>query len=80
MRTIFNSDNYCVVLFPETPQGPAYEIMDKQGRREVFVDGDLAQAFKHKVSALMAEQPGEDEIDQFLAQFDGLMQTRLVFH
>jgi hypothetical protein len=80
MQTIYNSDNYCVVRFADTPDGEAFEILDKNMRREVYVGGALARAFQTKVHALMSSEPTLDEIDLFLSQFDGLMQQTVVLH
>lgn len=86
MNMIYNSPSYCVVEFKSDAQ-PAdtrfaggFEIMDKLGRREIFLDGDLARRFRENVQELIENEPSIEEVDDFLRQFDGLMQQPLVLH
>lgn len=86
MNMIYNSPNYCVVEFKSDP-APAethfaggFEIMDKLGRREIFLEGDLADRFRENVQELIENEPSIEEVDDFLRQFEGLMQQPLVLH
>ena len=81
MQTIYNSPNYCVVEFKDG-EGHAggFEIMDKLGRREIYIGGELARAFRDEVRELIGGEPTIEEIDEFLSRFDGLMQQPLVLH
>ncbi|CAB3784156.1 Protein BTH_I0359 [Paraburkholderia sacchari] len=85
MQMIYNSPNYCVVEFP--PQdghiamcSGGYEIVDKNARREIFIDGAMAARFREDVQKLMDEEQSLDEVDEFLGQFDSLMQQPVVLH
>ncbi|TAM02284.1 MAG: DUF3567 domain-containing protein [Paraburkholderia sp.] len=85
MQMIYNSQNYCVVEFP--PQdghvvmsAGGYEIVDKNARREIFIEGALAASFREHVQRLIEEEPSLDEVDEFLGQFDSLMQQPVVLH
>ena len=87
MNMIYNSPNYCVVEFKsdnEASPAPAFsggfEIMDKLGRREMFLDGALAEHFRDNVQQLIETEPTTEEVDDFLSQFEGLMQQPLVLH
>jgi hypothetical protein len=80
MQTIYNSDNYCVVVFPDAPNGAGFEIMDKQLKREIYIGGDVARAFQSKVRELMESEPDQEDVDAFLTQFDGLMHHGLNTH
>jgi hypothetical protein len=83
MQMIYNSPNYCVVEFRsvegETFAG-GYEIMDKTGRREIFLDGPLADKFRVDVDQLISGEPSIEEVDDFLSHFEGMMQHPLVLH
>lgn len=83
MNMIYNSPNYCVVEFKsaagESFSG-GYEIMDKTAKREIFLGGQLAEKFRFDVSALIASEPSVEEVDDFLSNFEGLMQQPLVLH
>jgi Protein of unknown function (DUF3567) len=80
MQTIFNSDSYCVVVFPDAPEGVSFEILDKTMKREIFIGGALARAFETKVQAFMRSDPEMEDVDSFLSQFDGMMQQSVVLH
>jgi len=85
MQMIYNSPNYCVVEFPPqaehgTLQSGGYEIVDKNARREIFIDGMMAAHFREHVQKLMEEDQSLDEVDEFLGQFDSLMQQPVVLH
>lgn len=85
MQMIYNSPNYCVVEFPPQDGHVAlgsggYEIVDKNSRRELFIDGAMAARFRVDVQKLMDEDQSLDEVDEFLGQFDSLMQQPVVLH
>lgn len=81
MNMIYNSPNYCVVEFRDEAQGfGGFEIMDKALRREIFIDGKLASRFRDDVQQLIANEPSIEEVDDYLSQFNGLMQQPLSLH
>lgn len=85
MQMIYNSPNYCVVEFPPQDghvamKSGGYEIVDKNARRELFIDGAMAARFREDVQKLMEEDQSLDEVDEFLGQFDSLMQHPVVLH
>lgn len=83
MNMIYNSPNYCVVEFKSAEGEPAtggYEIMDKTAKREIFLGGVMAEKFRSDVTQLIATEPSIEEVDDFLSNFQGLMQQPLVLH
>lgn len=85
MQMIYNSPNYCVVEFPAqighlVLSAGGYEIVDKNLQRELFIDGAMASAFRQHVQRLIEQQPTTDEVDEFLGQFDSLMQQPVILH
>ena len=96
MHMVYNSDNFAVVQFvvavddgdePAEASGDApartrggYEIVDKFARKELFLEGAMAEQFKQGVEALIESEPGEDEIDAFLAGYTSLAQQPVVLH
>jgi hypothetical protein len=94
MHMLYNSDNFAVMQFdmvsPETPETtPAegrltrggYEIVDKFARKEIFIEGAMAESFKLGVEALIEEgSPSEEEIDDYIERYTSLMQHPLVMH
>ena len=95
MHMVYNSANYVVVQF-DVPIGNAgpplinaagepltrggFELVDKFARKEIFLEGAMAQSFKEGVEALIQTQPSEDDMDAFIARFASLMQQPVVLH
>lgn len=85
MNLIYNSEQYSVVEFGADEQREAlrfggYEIMDKSGKREIFIGGSLAEAFRKNVEDLIAREPTVEEIDDFLGKYDALMSQPVILH
>ena len=85
MQTIYNSPLYCVVEFSDfgvDGQYPAggFEIMDKTLRREIFLGGKDAEQFRSSVQALIKAEPSEEDLDEFLSAYRGVMTTPVALH
>ena len=57
-----------------------YEIVDKFARKEIFIQGALAESFKQGVQALVETGPSEEEMDAFIERFAVLSRQPLVLH
>jgi hypothetical protein len=85
MNLIYNSEQYSVVEFGvddgrEALRFGGYEIVDKPGKREIFIGGTLARAFRENVESLIATEPSVEEIDDFLGNYDLLMSQPVTLH
>jgi hypothetical protein len=85
MNLIYNSDQYSVVEFGidsdnEALRSGGYEIMDKSGKREIFIAGTLAEIFREEVRSLIASEPSMEDIDDFLGKYDAMMGNRVAYH
>lgn len=88
MQMLYNSENFAVVQFEVEAQAApvatlargGYEIVDKQARREIFLQGSLAEHFKQGVENLIRSSPSEEEIDDYLEGFTVLAQQPVVLH
>ncbi len=94
MHMLYNSDSFVVVQFevpveaalPSTPDAltrGGYEIVDKFARKEIFIDGAMAQSFKDGVAALIEARPAgptQEEMDDYLERFASLMHQPVVMH
>lgn len=85
MNLIYNSEQYSVVEFGadkglEALRFGGYEIVDKPGKREIFIGGTLAQAFRKNVETLIATEPSVEDIDDFLGSYDVLMSQPVALH
>jgi len=70
-----------VVEFKD-PEGQVggFEIMDKLSRREIYIGGDLATHFRSGVQELIRSEPTEEQVDDYLRRFEGLMHQPMVMH
>jgi Protein of unknown function (DUF3567) len=95
MLMLYNSENFAVVQIdvqgsaePSTAEsgraGPnsrgGFEIVDKFARKEIFLQGALADSFKQGVDALVQTGPSGEEMDAYLERYACLMQQPLSLH
>ena len=92
MQMLYNSDNFVIVQIdvpaagqpgeaePVSAHRGGYEIVDKFARKEIFIEGALAESFKQGVEALIETSPSEEEMDDYLERFSSLMQQPLILH
>lgn len=94
MHMLYNSDSFSVVQFEPSvqtegvnaaePGAPlirgGFEIVDKFARKEIFIEGELAERFMAGVQALIDESPTEEALDEYIGRFSPLMQQPLVLH
>ncbi len=92
MQMLYNSDSYVVVQFdlPQAEQATAaqdaplarggYEIVDKHARREIYIEGALAERFQRGVEELVQAGPTEEALDEFIGRFTILAQHPVVMH
>ena len=86
---IYDSDAFCVLQldWSERDAGDTlpsrhggYEIVDKFARKEIFLEGHVADGFRARVQDLMAGSPTTDDIDEFLDGFSSLSRQNLHAH
>ena len=92
MQMLYNSENFAVVEFEvpaATPESEAddagltrggYEIVDKFKRKEIYIEGALAESFKQGVEALIEGSPTIEDIDAYIERFSSLMLQPVVLH
>lgn len=94
MHMLYNSDSFVVVEFdvpavavpvgveedPAALRRGGYEIVDKFARKEIFIEGALAESFKEGVEALIETQPSEEEMDDYIERYSSLMQHPVILH
>ncbi|HEX4509359.1 MAG TPA: DUF3567 domain-containing protein [Burkholderiaceae bacterium] len=87
---VYNSDTFAVVEL-DVPVADAvegeiqlsrggYEIVDKFARKEIYIEGALAQRFREGVEELARNDPTAEQVDDFIAGYSGLPQQPLVLH
>ena len=87
MQILYNSDSFVVVAFevPGPADAPAlnrggYEIVDKFARKEIFLQGALAERFKQGVAALVETGPSPEAIDEYIGGYTGMAQQPVTMH
>ncbi len=95
MHMLYDSPSYIVVQFdvevaptlsdtlhPDHPplQRDGFEIVDKFSRKEIFIEGALAQQFQEGVEALIEQGPDVDDLDAFISQYANMGQQPVVMH
>jgi hypothetical protein len=90
MHMLYNSDSFIVVQFdvsvPDAEPGQqlqrgGFEIVDKFARKEIFIEGALAESFQEGVQALVDRgEPSEDELDAFIEGYAAMGQTSVAMH
>ncbi|MFN7087857.1 MAG: DUF3567 family protein [Burkholderiales bacterium] len=77
MNIVYNSDNYWVV---EYPAGNGLELIDKHSARSTFFQGDVAEKFVQSMRAAIAEDASVEHVDEFLGNFNVLLNVPVVYH
>ncbi|MEY2890930.1 MAG: hypothetical protein RJA98_838 [Pseudomonadota bacterium] len=93
MHMLYDSDSFAVVQIDvpslDQAQGLApedalmrggFEIVDKFARKEIFIEGALAESFRIGVEALIEGEPSADELDDYIGRFSSLMQQPVLLH
>ena len=87
---VYNSDTFVVVeldvMADDGVEGRVhlsrggYEIVDKFARKEIYLEGAMAQHFREGVEELARNDPTPDQVDEFISGYTGLPQQPLVLH
>jgi hypothetical protein len=65
------------------PRRIGFEIVDKFARKDIFIEGALAERFQRGVSELVANSPGgasPEALDDYISGFTGNAHQPLVLH
>ena len=91
MQMLYNSESFVVLAFdgvsaeagddgkPQLSRG-GYEIVDKFARKEIFIEGALAERFQQGVQALVEAGPNEEALDEFIGGFTESAQQPVMLH
>jgi hypothetical protein len=92
MQMLYNSDSFVVLQFdvpvpggPDATDGPTlarggYEIVDKLARKEIFLEGLMAESFKTGVQAIADGDASPEAFDAFIGRYSALAQQPVVAH
>jgi hypothetical protein len=89
MQTLYNSASFTVVAFEMPAAGTGdqsakprggFEIVDKFSRKEIFIQGAVADSFLQGVQAMVAQGPDEEALDDYIAGYALLAQQPVLLH
>lgn len=93
MDVLYNSDRFSVMHLhtPDQSTGPVradvpaleregFEIVDKRSGKEIYLEGQWAELFQNHLRAWQERAPSQEEVEDTLAGYTELAQTRLVLH
>ena len=66
MNIVYNSENYAIVAYP-TRQ--AFELVDKQASRSLFVQGSIAKDLRSAIDSIPDDDRDQESIDSLLDDF-----------
>lgn len=85
MEMLYNSDSFVVVRFDTPGREPGtaasgFEIVDKFARKEIYLQGALAERFERGVHELVQQGPSLESLDEYIAGFADAAQQTVVLH
>jgi hypothetical protein len=57
-----------------------YEIVDKFARKEIYIEGALAERFQQGVAHIVSQGPNDEALDEYIASFTEAAQQSVVLH
>lgn len=76
MNIVYNSEHYSVLAYPE--QG--FELLDKTGRRSLFLHGVSAWCFSNTLESIPFEERTEEAIDSLLDGYCAASASPILIH
>lgn len=77
MNIVYDSEHYAIVAFPTRE---AFELVDKVGRRSLFVQGSIATGLRKAISSIPDEDRDEESIDSLLDDYCAGAAKPITFH
>lgn len=77
MNVVYNSEHYYVV---EYPGEHGYEVVNKQSGRGTFLQGESADRFGDSMRSVIAQNPTNESMDDFLSRLDSMLHQPIVYH
>jgi len=66
MNVVYNSAHYSVLAYPAEH---GFELVDKAGRRSLFLHGPSAMCFSAAIESIPDEERTEEAIDDLLGEY-----------
>ncbi len=95
MHLIYNSESFAVMQFGAAPadhsdadretaplaaEAGGFEIVDKHARKEIYLQGAVAESFQRGVKALVDQGQDPEALEDYIACYTVLAQQPVVLH
>ena len=77
MNLVYNSEYYAILGYP-VQEG--FELVDKQGKRSLFVQGSVAVGLREAIARIPNNERDMDSIDSLLDDYCAGAAKPIVFH
>ncbi|MCX8146719.1 MAG: DUF3567 domain-containing protein [Azovibrio sp.] len=77
MNLVYNSEHYSVLAYPALG---GFELVDKDTRRMVFLQGPLASHFREAINGIPEAERDIETLDAFLDDYCAGLTQPFVFH
>ena len=77
MNVVYNSTQYAIVAYPARQ---AFELVDKTGKRTLFVQGSVALGLREAIDSIPYEERNEESIDALLDDYCAGAARPIAYH
>ncbi len=77
MNLVYNSEHYAILAYPVRE---AFELVDKLGRRSLFVQGSIAIGLRAAIDNIPDEERDMESIDSLLDDYCAGAAKAITFH
>ena len=77
MNIVYNSEHYAILAYPLRA---AFELVDKLGRRTLFVQGSVAVGLRQAIDSIPDAERDIDSIDSLLDDYCAGAAKPITFH
>ncbi|MBW7900220.1 MAG: DUF3567 family protein [Rhodocyclaceae bacterium] len=77
MNVVYNSEHFSILAYP-AQQG--FELVDKEGSRTLFIQGEVAYRFREAIDAIPEGERDEETIDGFIEEYCDGFARPIRFH
>ncbi|MBP7204087.1 MAG: DUF3567 family protein [Propionivibrio sp.] len=77
MNVVYNSTQYAIVAYPARQ---AFELVDKTGKRSLFVQGSVALGLREAIDSIPYEDRDEESIDALLDDYCAGAARPIAYH
>ncbi len=77
MNIVYNSEHYAIVAYPVRA---AFELVDKLGRRSLFVQGSVAIGLREAIDNIPEDERDIESIDSLLDDYCAGVAKPIAFH